>query len=94
MLFTKDFLYTDNKAAIALKFVESMRYPSEDEDLTVAKLKDDLLIEVVMTSGREYTISTRAQFSDSDWRVKDEGIDGARSSIFEKWCRILTGKST
>ena len=93
MLFNKDFLYLDNRAAIALKFVESMRYPSEGEELTVAKLKDDLFLEVVMTSGKEYKISTRSQFEVNDWRLKDEGIEMARSAIFDKWCRILTGKS-
>ena len=93
MLFNKDFLYLDNRAAIALKFVESMRYPSEEEELTIAKLKDDLFLEVTMVSGKEYTISVKSQFYPKDWRIKDEGIDLARSSIFDKWCRILTGKS-
>lgn len=94
MLFTKDFLYFDGaSSAIALKFVESMRYPLCEQDLIVAKLNDDLFIEVGMVSGKEYTISVKTQFGPDDWRLKHEGIDAARASIFDKWC-VLLGKKT
>jgi hypothetical protein len=89
MLFTKDFLYLENDKAIALKFIESMSYPS-GEDLTIAKLKDDLYIEVVMVSGKEYIISVRHQFNELNWGI--EGIKAGRESIFDKWCYTLTGK--
>ena len=93
MLFTKDFLYLENNTAIALKFIESMSYPSGEEDLTVARLKDDLYIEVVMGSGKEYVISVRHQFDKLDWRIQQEGLEAARESIFDKWCYTLTGKN-
>lgn len=91
MIFIPDHLILDNSAVIGIKFIESMRFP-DGEDLTVAKLKDDLFIEVTMCSGREYTVSVRAQFTEDDWRIKDEGIIGGRYSIFDKWKNTLKGR--
>ena len=68
-----------------------MRYASE-EDLTAAKLKDDLSIDIIMISGNEYTISVKRQFNEFDWRIQHMGLKAGRDSIFDKWCYILTEK--
>jgi hypothetical protein len=94
MIFQKDFLVLLDGRVVALKFIESMRFPSEGEDRTVAALKDDLDIEMITISGKEYVTSTRSQYYQSDWRIEKEGIMAGRTAIFEKWCHILTGKST
>ena len=93
MIYQKDFLILSDGRVIALRFIESMRFPDDGEDLTVAALKDDLDIVIITISGREYIVSVRLQYP-SDWRLKHDGITEARRAIFEKWCHILTGKPT
>lgn len=93
MIYQKDFLILSDGRVVALKFVESMRFPNDDEDLTVAVLREDFDVELITVSGREYTISVRSQYP-HDRRLKHEGIVEARKAIFDKWCYILTGKNT
>jgi len=92
MVFHQDFLILPDKSITALRFVESMRYP-DGEDLLVSKLKDDLEIEIVMCSGRNYTISVRAQFPDGSRQINSNGISAARDAILGKWKHVITGKS-
>ena len=92
MLFTKDFLYLDDQTVIAMQFIESMRF-TEGEDLTADKLKDDLHLDVVMASSKEYSISVRRQYM-NDVRAKPPtSIEEMREAIYKKWIFILTGKS-
>ena len=93
MIFQKDLLILSDGRVVALRFVESMRFPNDGEDLTIAALKDDLDIELTTISGKEYIVSVRSQYP-SDWRLDHEGVMSARTAIFEKWCHILTGKPT
>lgn len=90
MLFQPEFLIL-GRSVISLRAVESMEFP-DGEDITAERLRNDREIRIVMCSGKEYTISTRAQFADTDCRVKQDGIDAARQAIYDKWKHILTGK--
>lgn len=91
MIFQSSFLIANDNTLIALQFVESITFPT-GEDLTVAKLKDDYEMDIVMCSGREYRISTRAQFDDDNWIIDRTGYEVARFAIVDKWKHILTGK--
>jgi len=91
MIFHGGILIAKDGTALPMRFVESMKYPT-GEDHTVAKLKDDLEIEIVMCSGKEYTISTRKQFEGTFLDIEREGIVDARTAIFDKWKFVITGK--
>lgn len=92
MIFQSDFLIVNNDTLISLQCVESIKFPS-GEELVISKLKDDYEMEIVMCSGKEYTVSTRAQFVDTDWMISGAGYKEARMAIVDKWKYILTGKS-
>lgn len=92
MIFYSEFLILDDSTAISLRAIESMRFPG-DADATAEKLKDDPSIEVVMWFGNKYILSIRRQFKDDDWGLLEEGAYQARLAIFEKWKKIVTGKS-
>lgn len=92
MSYQSEFLVVSEKSVVAMRFIESMGFP-DGEDLVIAKLRDDLEIEIVMCSGKEYVISTRAQYPKDSYWIKLDGIDSARLTILNKWKDILTGKS-
>ena len=94
MLFQKDFLFLDDQTVVSIRSIESMRFP-DGEDLTADKLKDDLHMDVVMASGKEYSISVRRQFV-NDVRTKHPLVTAEilREAIYNKWIHTLTGKSS
>jgi hypothetical protein len=88
MHYSSEFLSHSNGAAVvALKYVESMRYP-DGEDATLDKLKDDLNFEITMISGKEYKISVRDNFE----HLRSEELADAMNSIYNKWRYIISGK--
>lgn len=84
-------IVADNKAVIALRFVESMNFSKDEEELVVEKLKDDVTIRIRTASGVEYEISMQMQrtvYSSSYALATD--LKGLRNDIFERWLSLIS----
>lgn len=88
MHYSSDFLcHSEGTAIVALKYVESIQC-LKGEDATLDILKDDLHFEIIMTSGKEYTISIRDNF---EYLNSDELVE-AMNAVLSKWRYIISGK--
>lgn len=92
MIFVEDFLRIGKDTVIAIKYIESITYPS-GEDLTADKLKDDLHLTVIMTSGKEYNVSVKGQIYDYSEPPQPSSISQLKDEIYFRWRRILSGKA-
>ena len=85
-----DTLLVDSRTVLGMKFIESINFP-DGVDLTADILKDDLHLNVVMISGKEYSISVELQrkaLNDgSSW-----SLDSVRVGIYEKWKSLIRVK--
>lgn len=81
----------DDKAVIALRFVESMNFSKDEEELVVEKLKDDVTIRIRTSSGLEYDISMQMQkkIYGSSYALSGD-IKGLRNDIFERWLSLIS----
>jgi len=87
--FRPNILITDDNVMISLKCVESIGPPETSEDLLVNKLKDDITMKVVMSSGNTYSISVKHQMDTLAGLGVPESVSDAHTSILEKWIRLL-----
>lgn len=85
MIFQENFLVLDDNTVLAIKFIESIRYP-DMEDALVDVLKNDLHLEVVTISGNKYTISVEKQNRFGEFYSSDL----LRDEICQKWKFIMT----
>lgn len=69
-----------------------MEFPGTPYDGTFAALKDDLEINIVTCSGKEYVLSTRTQYPADDFYLNRDGVIPARDAIYDKWKHILKGQ--
>jgi hypothetical protein len=83
-------LYIDDKFAVALRQVESMRFP-DGEELTADILRDDLHIEVVMTSGSVYSVSMK-YLQNRLVYLRDYSIRDIRNDVYHKWVETMEKK--
>ena len=87
MVYNSGTVYLVDGKVIALRFVESMKFP-DGGDKIIDKLKGDRCLEVTMTSGIDYIVSMRAiQKYDDRW--KDADIDALREAICDRWIFLL-----
>lgn len=81
----------DNKAVIALRYIESMNFSKDEEELVIEKLKDDVTIRIRTTSGVECEISMQMQksvYGSSCALASDP--KGLRNDIFERWLSLIS----
>lgn len=91
MHYTRNTVLANERTVVALRFVESMGFP-EDDDLVVDVLKDDLQLVIVTTSGKEYKVSMaelQDHLSESDNRYKSIDKHELRESVYSRWIYIL-----
>ena len=93
MIYPRDFLHLDDDTVVSMFYIESMRYPS-DEDLTADLIKNDPRLEISMVSGKTYSISTKKQAMVLSLSTPRPNLDlfELRRAIVEKWTHILSGK--
>ena len=89
MSYQQGMLYVDIRTAVGLRFVESMTFP-DGEDLLVDLLKDDLHIDVVTISGREYSVSMNF-IKSTDSNLKNVPVERLRTDIYNKWKHLIGG---
>ena len=77
----------DDETVVALKFIESMKHVSSDDQKLLDKLKDDSVLYVTMISGKEYPISMRRLMNHLNVRVFSP--DEVRKGIYERWSQII-----
>lgn len=77
----------DERTVVALPYCESMSFP-DGEELTADVLKDDLHLNVVTSSGKEYSISI-AFVQKFDSRYKDIDKKRVRELIYRRWIFLL-----
>lgn len=80
--FNGDFLVYEN-SAIALKFIESMGYSNDREELIIDCLRDDKFLSIRTVSGNDYIVSVRKQLV--EWQLKDNTINDWQEAIFNAW---------
>lgn len=89
MIFHSEFLKLNKRVVIALRFVESIEFPEEDDDQRIIDtLKADLGLKIVMGSGKEYFLSVSEISKQYPFREK-ETLRELRNAIFEKWLHLL-----
>jgi hypothetical protein len=79
-----DFIILDDGTYVPLKYIESMHIRINDEDRMYDVLTDDVHIDIVTNSGKEYTFSVRRQFKEKEW-----ALTGMAEGIFDKWKHLL-----
>ena len=87
MSYQQGILYVDIRTAVGLRFVESMTFP-DGEDLLADVLKDDLHIDIVTISGREYSVSMNFIRS-TDNNLKNASAERLRTDIYNKWKHLI-----
>ena len=90
MTYYSGVLYIDDSLAVAFRHVESMRFP-DGELLTVDILRDDLHLEIITASGREYQVSMKYLKGRLE-SLRDSSIRDIRNEIYYKWIRTMEGK--
>lgn len=87
MAYHSPVLHISASFAVALRYIESMRFP-DGEDLTVDILCDDLHINIVTVSGREYSSSMRYVQERLPY-LRETPIRELRGEIYSKWIAIM-----
>lgn len=84
-------IVADDKAVIALRFIESMNFSKDEEELVVERLKDDVTIHIRTASGKEYDISMQMQkkIYGSSYALSGD-VKVLRTDIFERWLSLIT----
>ena len=80
-------LYIDDKFAVALQHVESMRFP-DGEELTADILRADLHIEVTMSSGSVYSASMKYLQQRLAY-LRENSVVDIRNEVYHKWVKIM-----
>jgi len=83
--YTDSFLYPRPGFAISMRSIESMEFQTE-EGQTIDKLKGDVTIKIVTSSGRDYEISALSHFKSPDKRIDPEQY---AQGIYERWRFLL-----
>ena len=87
MVYIRHYVQAGN-AIIALRFVESMEYPTDKPEIIIDRLKDDLKLILHMTSGDKHVVSmAELQGLISDYQAVDKAE--LRTAIVEKWIHLL-----
>jgi len=90
MVYTHDIIKIGNNVVLSLRHIESMSFPDDEQQMVVNALKDDILLNVVMSSGSEHSISIASvQMNNPYLRRADK--NELRSAIYDRWCHILKG---
>lgn len=92
-IFVNEFLLVGTATAVPLRFVETMTFVKDEEDLAVDKLKNDKTFYIVTLSGREYEVSVRRQLTPGWQERADLNLDDWLEAIYRNWKHVLTGKS-
>ena len=82
-------LITDDNIMVSLKCIESIGPPETSGDIIVNKLKDDITMQIVMSSGNTYSISVKHQMKILGELGVPDSVSDAHTSILEKWIRLL-----
>lgn len=87
--FYSNILYISKQQVVAMRYVESLRFP-DGEELTAERLVDDLYLHITTVSGNEYKLSINLQ------RICNNAVDVPlkeyRNSIYNRWKYILENK--
>lgn len=78
----------DDGTVIPLRYIETMNFVRDDQDIVADKLRDDCAINVVTISGREFLISMKKQM-DTFAQVGDCDPEDLMAAIYDKWVRIF-----
>jgi hypothetical protein len=84
-IFNGHSIVTTSGDIVLLKFIESIRYSYEDNDVIVDKLKGDVCISVRTVSGKECIVSMNEVHATTGGSTKGRDL---ASAIFEKWMWI------
>lgn len=87
MVYQQDTLQVNSTITISLRCVESMGIPV-GSDLVVDILKDDLQLDVVMISGKEYSVSMRFLQEIKPY-LKNTEKSELRAAIYDRWIHLL-----
>lgn len=85
MVYHQNVIYTTCGATVLLKFVESMTFDKNPEDMVINKLMDDFCYNIRTVSGQEYRISVK-YIADTIGEVNS--IQNIAQAIFDKWKHI------
>lgn len=85
MVFHGEFLILDDDTVLAIKFIESIKYPDTEANV-VDVLKNDLHFEVITVSGNRYTVSVNKQ---NKYGVLINTSE-FRDAIYYRWRHIIT----
>ena len=87
MLYPQEVIYISPGLSIHLNFVESFAFAADNsEDANVDKLKDDFCFNIVMTSGKEYTVSSKYIQDYLGWTAMTPKL--IAQGIHSKWVYI------
>lgn len=79
----------DDGTVVALKFIESMKFQTEEADAIVDKLKGDLPLFFRTVSGKEYLVSINQLMSDLG--IVNYPKEEVRMAIYTTWSAIIRG---
>ncbi len=89
-IFQPAFVVADNSAVIAIREIESMNFSRGQVDMSVDKLRGDAVIDIITTSGREYTISAVRQIEilGKQYNIPCTALE-VRDAIFARWAGLI-----
>jgi hypothetical protein len=85
-----DTIRVNQQTVVSLRSVESMGFPVDGE-LIIDILKDDLQINIVMASGKEYVVSM-ALLQQTNPHYANADKNELRGAVFDKWVYLLGNK--
>lgn len=87
-MFRSSVLYASNSELISIKYIESILMITPEDDVINA-LKDDIIFQVSLISGKIHSISVKKQMEIFELPGIDKTLGTVYLAIIERWGRLI-----